>query len=416
MFVNPSDMSPTTAAPFLAAVVNCKDNHPSCTTQLSPDKQLLLKRSSWVDGTNLSDGTKAGLKQHIAKHYIKRRTLSRGRTTHSNNSPPPKRRLSFHEMSNNTSNDVTSKATKSTLKPPPPCRPPQPTHKKLTPSGVSAPADVTKSPSAQPSTAAGEHINGGVSKTHKSASYNLWNSVKGIDRTDLHHAKLYLETEFPHLSPRETQLDKSQTYKIHIYQCIIIKKPKLRRGKCLARIYEKTTKTPTNVKVRMDPQCECRRNSHSPRGLTNDLRHFVDSLLESNPTIQPRLAQQQVLSHLSTTNQTRMTDRNYRKKTLKQVKRRIHFWRSSHYKNSDITPPINMMGDLIAFKEKYVFHLPKKPNKKLLDEPSLQSFGKQLTDQKLLITLPPLVCDIPVRKPTDASRFCAATFQSQLVP
>ena len=97
VFINPGDMSPTTAAVFLSIAadneVEDEDNHSS----YSPNRQRLMTRHHLIDGIDVPINTKEKLKNSVAASYIKTR-FSVARNAACVRSPPislGKRKLTF---------------------------------------------------------------------------------------------------------------------------------------------------------------------------------------------------------------------------------------------------------------------------------------------------------------------------------
>ena len=354
VFINPGDMSPTTAAVFLSIAADNEVEDEDNRSSYSPNRQRLMTRHHLIDGIDVPINTKEKLKNSVAASYIKTR-FSVARNAESVRSPPTslgKRKLTFITGLS----EVKVPAEKETIQ-----------------EGIEG--------TEQKLPAAASIDNCDDKKTPK-RKYISWKTTKGLEFDSLHEAQHYLNTKFPKLTSIRTKNLPKVDGKQHEFQCYLLHN-KNEPGHCRGRIVDRSGHR-VILQIITVADCKCIVVKNQERGLPKNIESIVEAVLSEKPNIQPREASFQVINQLSAMDDSNSHSHDARHKITRQVVDHIDYVSQSQRKKGIRPKHVQHVTDIVDIKEDFTFQLPDKCNINLSDENSVKDYGQYLHGKNLL--------------------------------
>lgn len=200
-----------------------------------------------------------------------------------------------------------------------------------------------------------------------------WDNVQSKVFDSIGLAKDHLTSTHGSLRNKRTKTPRKGLTRYE-YECTVEGKP----GRCKARVDHVEGK-PVNVRVYADNGCKCK--SAERNGLPRAVKSALAALYQEHPTSTPKSLTSAMMKKISCEfNDINVHCNKNRQKVQNQLKRHIEYLK----KQNAAEGKIKCTGELSQLHETYKFHLPKEPSLNISDEVALGAFGTKLYDDGLL--------------------------------
>ena len=416
MFVAPGDMTPNTAAVFVAEAAEQEAKNPISPSRCSPNRQFFMERNRFVN--NLFDSVvpervKNLMKLGIAKTYVeayRRQKAIREETfvVPAPSTNPNKRKLldfgggctpTICSNSPPTTGRAKRRATTVT-----------PQKRKGVPAVVCQQQEMV----AEQQETGTNNQNEDDETEKKKRPRIKWCKVQGIEFDSINDAKCYLQREYPSFGggdrskslPEREGVGKFFEYKCGMKQCkarlCLVAAPKNVQKKPAAEgvIAAVASLEKILLKIQTNKDCNCteqeREENNKKQGLPEVAKKHVDNAMAQLPHAFPKKIISEVMTVLTEEDGVDMDGPDARQLLKEQLQRRVQYKKEldRNKKMEDggtgSNRQIKCVFDLMELKEKCTFSLPKaRPDdnsSNLSTEVEVKEFGSKLYDSEHLKT------------------------------